>query len=199
MKARLVVLASGNGSNLQAILDACRDGRLPATVVGVVSDKPGARALMRATDAEVPAVCLVRQSGEGRSDYDARLADIVAGFGADWVVLAGWMRLLTMSFLGWFPNRVVNLHPSLPGDLVGMHAIDRAFDEARAGRRTHSGVMVHLVPDEGVDSGPALGATEVPIHSTDSLATFEARMHAAEHDLIVTTLARLCTQKEPVA
>jgi phosphoribosylglycinamide formyltransferase 1 len=195
----LVVLASGNGSNLQAVLDACRDGRLPATVVGVVSDKPGAGALRRATDAEVPAVCLVRQTGESRVDYDARLADIVAGFGADWVVLAGWMRLLSMAFLGWFPNRVVNLHPSLPGDLVGMYAIERAFEESRAGVRTGSGVMVHVVPDEGVDDGPVLGSVEVPIHPDDSLATFEARMHAAEHDLLVSTLLRLCAQKEPVS
>ncbi len=100
---RLVVLASGSGSNLQAILDACADGRLPADVVAVVSNRPGSRALQRAADAGVPYVQVAPHTGEPRSDYDARLADIVSGFDPDWVVLAGWMRILSMSFLGWFP------------------------------------------------------------------------------------------------
>ena len=77
-----------------------------------------------------------RHDGEARADYDARLADVVAGFGPDFVVLAGWMRILTMSFLGWFPDRVVNLHPALPGELPGTHAIERAWQEALAGERT---------------------------------------------------------------
>ena len=125
--ARLVVLASGNGSNLQAVLDACAAGELPAGVVAVVSDQADATALRRAADAGVPAVHVGRHDGEARADYDARLADVVAGFGPDVVVLAGWMRILTMSFLGWFPGRVVNLHPALPGELPGTHAIERAF------------------------------------------------------------------------
>ena len=71
----------------------------------------------------------------------------------DWVVLAGWMRVLSMSFLGWFPGMVVNLHPALPGELPGVNSIERAWHEAQAGQRDHTGVMVHLVPDEGVDDG----------------------------------------------
>ena len=114
---RLVVLASGNGSNLQAVLDACATGTLPARVVAVVSDHDHAFALKRAADAGVPSVHVGRHQGEPRADYDARLADVVAGFGPDLVVLAGWMRILTSSFLGWFPDRVVNLHPALPGEL----------------------------------------------------------------------------------
>ena len=103
-----------------------------------------------------------RNAGEARADYDARLADVVAGFGPDFVVLAGWMRILTMSFLGWFPDRVVNLHPALPGELPGTHAIERAWQEALAGERTATGVMVHLVPDEGVDDGPVLATRDRP-------------------------------------
>ena len=101
---RLVVLASGNGTNLQAILDACADGRLPATVAAVISNKQGSGALQRAADAGVPCVHVAPHDGEPRGDYDARLADIVSGFDPDWVVFAGWMRVLSMSFLGWFPR-----------------------------------------------------------------------------------------------
>jgi len=195
---RLVVMASGNGSNLQAIIDACADGRLPATVCAVVGDHADAFALRRADTAGIPAVHIGRRPGEARADYDARLADLVSGFDPDWVVLAGWMRLLTMNFLGWFPGMVVNLHPALPGELPGTHAIERAFDEAREGSRTSSGVMVHLVPDEGVDDGPVLATETVPIRPDDTLADFEARMHATEHAQLVAALHTLCTQIHPL-
>jgi phosphoribosylglycinamide formyltransferase-1 len=193
--SRVVVLASGNGSNLQAVIDACADGRLPARVVAVVSDQADAHALARAAAAGIPAVHVARHPGEPRPDYDARLADVVAGFGPDLVVLAGWMRILTMSFLGWFPDRVVNLHPALPGELPGTRAIERAWQESRDAGRTTTGVMVHLVPDEGVDAGPVLGTTTVPIHPDDTLESLAARVHDAEHELLVTTLATLCRQE----
>jgi phosphoribosylglycinamide formyltransferase-1 len=191
----LVVLASGQGSNLQAIIDACADGRLPATVAAVVSDHADAHALVRAGTAGIPAVHVGRHEGEPRSDYDARLADVVAGFGPDFVVLAGWMRILTMSFLGWFPERVVNLHPALPGELPGTHAIERAWHEALAGERTATGVMVHLVPSESVDDGPVLATSTVPIHPDDTLESLTARVHRAEHELLIAALAPLCRQE----
>lgn len=193
--SRLVVLASGNGSNLQAVIDACADGRLPASVAAVVSDRADAHALARAGGAGIPAVHVGRHPGEARADYDARLADVVAGFGPDVVVLAGWMRILTMSFLGWFPGRVVNLHPALPGELPGTGAIVRAWQESRGSGRTTTGVMVHLVPDEDVDAGPVLGTTTVPIHADDTLESLAVRVHHAEHELLVTTLATLCRQE----
>jgi formyltetrahydrofolate-dependent phosphoribosylglycinamide formyltransferase len=190
---RLVVLASGNGTNLQAILDACADGRLPADVAAVVSNKAGSGALQRAADAGVPFVHAAPHTGEPRPDYDARLADIVSGFDPDWVVLAGWMRILSMSFLGWFPGMVVNLHPALPGELPGVDAIERAWREAQEGRRDHTGVMVHLVPSEGVDDGPVLATATVSIHPSDSLESLTQRVHVVEHRLLVETLATLCT------
>ncbi|MET0144156.1 MAG: phosphoribosylglycinamide formyltransferase [Ilumatobacteraceae bacterium] len=191
-RARLVVLASGSGTNLQALIDAIAAGTLPAEIAAVVSDHADAGALARAGVAGVPACHVGRHAGEDRSDYDARLADVVAGFGPDIVVLAGWMRILTMSFLGWFPDRVVNLHPALPGELPGTRAVERAWQEALAGERTATGVMVHLVPDEGVDAGPVLGTAPVPIRPDDSLETLTARVHATEHELLVGTLTTLC-------
>src|SRR5215211_3134535 len=193
--SRLVVLASGHGTNLQAIIDACAEGRLPATVAAVVSDQADAHALVRAGDAGIPAVHVGRHPGEPRPEYDARLADVVAGFGPDLVVLAGWMRILTMSFLGWFPDRVVNLHPALPGELPGTHAIERAWHEALAGERTATGVMIHLVPSESVDDGPVLGTTTVAIRPDDTLESLTARIHSAEHELLVRILADLCQQE----
>ncbi len=189
---RLVVLASGNGSNAQAIIDACASGALPAEVMAVVSDHGNAKALVRADAAGLPAVHVGRRADETRADYDARLADIVTGFDPDWVVLAGWMRVLTLNFLGWFPGMVVNLHPALPGELPGMHAIERAHAEAMAGTRTSTGVMVHLVPDEGVDVGPVLATAEVPILAGDTLEELEERVHAVEHLLLVDALRTLC-------
>lgn len=193
-RSRLVVLVSGNGTNLQAVLDACASGEIPAEVVAVVSDQSGAYALQRAADAGVPSVHIGRHDGEARADYDARLADVVAGFGPDLVVLAGWMRILTNAFLGWFPGRVINLHPARPGELPGTHAIERAWHEALAGQRTETGVMVHLVPDEGVDDGPVLATADVAIRPDDTLDTLEARIHAVEHRLLVDTIRTLCLQ-----
>jgi len=189
---RLVILASGNGSNAQAVIDACATGVLPAEVMAVVSDHGDAKALARADAAGLPAVHVGRRTGEARADYDARLADIVTGFDPDWVVLAGWMRVLTLNFLGWFPAMVVNLHPALPGELPGLHAIERAHAQAMAGTRTSTGVMMHLVPDEGVDVGPVLATAEVPIHPGDTLDQLKQRVHAVEHMLLVDTLRHLC-------
>jgi formyltetrahydrofolate-dependent phosphoribosylglycinamide formyltransferase len=191
---RLVVLVSGNGSNLQAIIDACADGSIPGRVAAVVSDNADAFGLQRAVRAGVPSVHVGRHDGESRNDYDARLADVVAGFAPDLVILAGWMRILTADFLGWFPERVINLHPALPGELPGTRAIERAWQEAMAGERTGSGVMVHLVPDEGVDDGPVLASADVPIRPDDTLETFEQRVHDTEHRVLVDTIRTLCEQ-----
>ncbi len=194
MTARLVVLASGNGSNLQAILDG-----LPGAVAAVFSDRPAARALERARDAGVPAVALAPASGESRSDYDTRLASAVAAHDPDWVVLAGWMRILSMAFLARFPDRVVNLHPALPGAYPGVRAIERAWADAQQpGGPDRTGVMVHLVPDEGVDDGPVLAVEEVPILAGDTVEALAERVHATEHRLLVATLRDL-TSRAPNA
>lgn len=184
MSCRLVVLVSGNGSNLQALLDAAGSGRLDAEVVAVVSNKPDAYGLRRASEADVATEVVERHDGsEARADYDRRLADAVAVHQPQLVVLAGWMRLLTPVFLDRFP--VINLHPALPGQFPGTHAIERAFEAWQQGSIDRSGVMVHRVPDAGVDDGPVIATAEVPFVEDDTLELFEHRMHQAEHALLV--------------
>lgn len=187
---RLVVLVSGNGSNLQAMLDAGLD------VAAVVSNRADAYALERARCATVPTMVVAAVAGESRRDFDTRLADAVEAYRPERVVLAGWMRILSHAFLDRFANRVINLHPALPGELPGLHAIERAHAESSTSGRTRSGVMVHLVPDEGVDTGPVLASVEVPIFADDSLDEFAQRMHEAEHALLVHTLKNLTPSGE---
>jgi phosphoribosylglycinamide formyltransferase 1 len=192
MTVRLAVLASGSGSNLQAILDACASGALDARVVTVVSDRPDAFALNRARLAAVEHVVHhPRPPHTVRQFWDRQLADIVETHRPDWIVLAGFMRILTSAFLDRFPGRVINLHPALPGELPGTNAIERALIESKNGQRTRTGVMIHLVPDEGVDDGPVLAHTAVTIDASDTLESLSQRIHQAEHELIISTLAML--------
>ena len=192
---RLVVMVSGNGSNLQAILDACACGELPARVVAVVSNKADAYGLERARQAGISAIVLEKFKDQDRRAYDAQLAEIVAAYQPEWVVLVGWMRILTSAFLDHFTNRVINLHPALPGTFPGTHAIERAYEAWQRGEIDRTGVMVHLVPDEGVDVGPVLGTRKIIFRPDESLEKFEDRIHKIEHDLLVETLKSVLTTK----
>jgi formyltetrahydrofolate-dependent phosphoribosylglycinamide formyltransferase len=194
--SRLVVLISGNGSNLQAILDACTSGELNAKVVSVISNKADAYGLVRARKAGVETIHFRKQENETRQQYDARLAAHVATCLPDYVILAGWMRILSTSFLSCFPNRVINLHPALPGMFPGLHAIERAYEAYQRGDIKHTGVMVHLVPDEGVDNGPLLGQQEIHFQLNESLERFEARVHEVEHKLLVNTLMTMLEENK---
>jgi len=198
MTARLVVMISGGGSNLQAILDACgraegESGRLDAEVVAVISNKADAYGLERARLAGIDAVH-VPVDGRSRAIYDGVLSHVVRDAKPDLVVLGGWMRLLSNGFLKRF--QVVNIHPALPGAYAGLHAIERSFAAWEAGEITESGAMVHWVPDEGVDDGPVIAQRVVPFEDGDSLASFEARLHAAEHSLYVEALASIIPDLE---
>jgi formyltetrahydrofolate-dependent phosphoribosylglycinamide formyltransferase len=195
MPARLAVLISGNGTNLQAILDAIRMRVLDAQVVVVVSNRKAAYGLERAAKAGVP-TCYhplkpYRDAERSRNEYDADLAKIVKEYAPDYVVLVGWMHIFTQDFLGQFPYRVVNLHPALPGRFPGAHAIEDAFAAYQRGEIKGTGVMVHLVPDEQVDRGPVLLTGEVPIYPTDTLESLETRVQQTEHKVLVQALARL--------
>ena len=198
-KTRLVVLISGNGSNLQAMIEAILAGTLKAEISAVISNQRDAYGLERARKAGIPVVVLPKMKEQTREEYDAQLTQAVQLYAPDWVVLAGWMRILSMNFLSQFPNRVVNLHPALPGTFPGTHAIERAYDAYQRGEIQETGVMVHLVPDEGVDAGPVLAQTQVKILPGDTLADLETRIHQTEHRLLVDTLVQLISKENKYA
>ena len=191
MTARIVVLASGNGSNFQAVVDADEAGVLDASVVGLVCNRADAYALERAATMGIPATVLAPLAGEARPAYDTRLAAVVGAMAPDLVVLAGWMRLLSMPFLSWFPQRVINLHPALPGQFPGTHAIERALAAAQRDEITQTGVMVHYVPDEGVDDGPAIATATVAILPDDTVESLSERVHGIERSLLVSALRQV--------
>lgn len=191
---RLAVLISGFGSNLQAIIDAVEAGRLDDTrIVLVVSNRKDAHGLVRAKKHGIATVYYPlgphKSSGRTREEYDAELARILQRAGVNWVILAGWMHVLSDAFLRHFPNRVINLHPAKPGMFPGTHAIARAYEAYQRGEIEHTGCMVHLVPDEAVDAGPVLRKEVVPIYSDDTLDSLEERMHGVEHRLLVDAIA----------
>ncbi|NJN65728.1 MAG: phosphoribosylglycinamide formyltransferase [Chloroflexaceae bacterium] len=187
-RPRLAVFVSGSGTNLQALLDATASGGLDASVVLVVSNRKHAFGLVRAEQAGIATLYFpikpYLETGRGREAYDADLAERVSAWQPDLVVLAGWMHILSRAFLDRFPNRVINLHPALPGTLPGTNAIARAYEAYQRGEMSDSGCMVHYAVPE-VDAGPVVAQTVVPIEPGDTLESFEARMHAAEHRLIV--------------
>lgn len=174
---RLVVLASGNGTNLQAILDELHK-REEIEVVGVGSDKPEARALQRAHEAKVETGVFPRGDYPDREARDAAMADWIEAHGADLVVLAGYMQLLSPAFVARFRYRVVNVHPALLPSFSGLDAIGQALD---AGVET-TGVTVHFV-DEGIDTGPAILQREVPVPPDRGRERLEQAIHAVEHEL----------------
>ncbi|KAI8827664.1 phosphoribosylglycinamide formyltransferase [Chytriomyces cf. hyalinus JEL632] len=196
----VVVLISGNGSNLQALIDAQYTPALPNTkIVLVVSNRASAFGLTRASQADIPTLCMSlkahKDAGKTRSEYDVDLATaILTKFQQivgvpdavpDLVVLAGFMHIVSPDFLMRFPpGGLVNLHPALPGEFDGAHAIDRAFAAFGEGKITRTGVMVHRVIAE-VDRGEVLLTEEIPILAGDTLSTLEDRIHAIEHGIIV--------------
>lgn len=174
------VLVSGEGTNLQALLDA----RLP--VVAVASNRPGVRALERALVAEVPSAVFAEEDYDSREERDRAMADWLQARRVRLVVCAGYMHLLTPRFLERFPDRVVNVHPSLLPDFPGATAVEDALS---AGVSV-TGVTVHLV-DEGLDTGAIVRQVPVPVEPRESLLE---RIHAAEHRVLPEVVRELCAR-----
>jgi phosphoribosylglycinamide formyltransferase-1 len=176
---RIVVLISGSGTNLQRLIETVHAPDGDAEIVLVVSSRAEARGVERAEAAGIPTRIVTRDPTTDRTDRDEVLADVVADARPDLVVLAGWMSILTGAFLDRFPNRVINLHPSLLPAFPGMHAID----EALAWGVRWTGVTVHYAEEE-VDGGPPILQEPVPVHFSDTSESLAARIHAAEHRLL---------------
>ncbi len=174
---RITILASGTGTNLQAILDKLH-GKEGIEVVGVASDKAGARALKRAEGASIATAVFPADDFTDRAQRDTAMADWIDSLGADLIVLAGYMQLLSAPFVQRFRNRIVNIHPALLPAFPGLDAIGQALDAAVE----TTGVTVHFV-DEGVDTGPPIVQREVAVPADRDRARLEQAIHAVEHEL----------------
>jgi phosphoribosylglycinamide formyltransferase-1 len=183
---RLAVLVSGRGSNLQAIIDAISDGRLPAEIALVISNVQGARGLARADAADIPTAVLPHGQWATRQQYDSALAETIRQHEVDLVCLAGFMRLLSPTFIDAFHHRVLNIHPSLLPSFPGLDAQRQAFEHGVE----VTGVTVHLV-DAQLDAGPIVMQAAVPVLPADTLETLTARILAEEHRVYPEAIRRV--------
>lgn len=179
MPMRIGVLASGRGTNLQALLDAQAAGRLGAEIVVVVSDNPNAQALARAHRHGIPTRVLEPKDYGSREDFDRALAALLQAHRVELVVLAGYMRLLSPVMLQAFPQRIINIHPSLLPSFPGLNAPKQAW---RYGVK-YTGCTVHFV-DEGMDTGPIIAQRVVPVDPQDTVEELAAKILREEHRLL---------------
>ncbi|PZR07036.1 MAG: phosphoribosylglycinamide formyltransferase [Archangium gephyra] len=185
---RVAVLASGSGSNFQALVDAINVAGSAARVELLVCNVPGAKVIERAQQAGVEVVVIDHKTFTSRDDFDRAVAAAINERKIELVALAGYMRLVTPTFLAAFPGRVINIHPALLPSFPGLHAVRQAIEK---GVRV-TGVTVHFV-DEGTDTGPIIAQAAVPVFATDDEASLATRVHAEEHKLyprVVQAIAR---------
>jgi phosphoribosylglycinamide formyltransferase 1 len=172
------VLISGSGSNLQSLIDHIEEGTLDAHISLVVSSRPDAYGIERAKKAGIPVLVMNREAYADASAANQRIADALKEAGAEYVVMAGYMRMVTAEILDAFPDRVVNLHPALLPSFKGAHAIQDAFD---FGVKV-TGVTVHFA-NADYDKGPIIAQRAVEVRESDTVDSLEARIHAVEHEL----------------
>ncbi len=176
MAKTIVVLISGSGSNLQALIDACSNGKINGRIAAVISNRPDVKGLERAANAGIEAITLDHKTFDGREAFDAALAECIDQFQPDLVVLAGFMRILTPSFTQHYLGKMLNIHPSLLPKYPGLHTHQRALE---AGDKEH-GVTVHFVTAE-LDGGPAVVQAKVPVIDGDDANSLAARVLEQEH------------------
>lgn len=186
----IVVLISGSGSNLQAILDACKAGFIAGRVSAVISNKADVFGLTRATEAGVPALVLDHKQFADRQSYDAALCEAIDLHQPDLVVLAGFMRILTPDFVAHYSGRLLNIHPSLLPKYQGLNTHQRAID---AGDSVH-GCSVHFVTAE-LDGGPVALQAKVPVFPEDDASAVAARVHEQEHRIYPLVVRWFCQDR----
>ncbi|KAG2223693.1 hypothetical protein INT45_007271 [Circinella minor] len=186
----IAVLISGSGSNLQALIDATQTGKLRAKIIVVCSNRKAAYGLERAAKAGIPtrtfSLKQFKDQGKTRVDFDVYMAKTIQEeYNPDLIVLAGFMHIVSPEFLSFFPRQnIINLHPALPGQFDGAHAIERAYEAYKQGKIQHTGVMVHKVIAD-VDRGQVILERPIPIEDKDTLEDLENRIHSIEHEIIV--------------
>lgn len=190
MRSRIVVLISGGGTNLQAIIDACKSKNYPGEVVAVISNISDAYGLVRAREANVSACVLSHKDYDCRENYDLALIKKIDEYKADVIVLAGFMRILTPAFVQHYSGKLLNIHPSLLPKYQGLNTHQRAID---AGDKEH-GVSVHFVTEE-LDGGPVILQAKVPIFPGDFAEDLASRVHEQEHRIYPLVVKWCCLKR----
>jgi len=188
--SNIVVLISGGGTNLQAIIDACKAADYPGNIVGVISNKADAYGLTRAANADIAHCVLSHKGFDSREIYDQALIKQIDLYQADVVVLAGFMRILTPEFVQHYQGKLINIHPSLLPKYQGLHTHQRAID---AGDKEH-GVSVHYVTEE-LDGGPVILQAKVPVFEGDTADDLALRVHEQEHRIYPLVVKWCCNQR----
>ena len=188
-KTPVAVLLSGRGSNFEALHRATREGRLAAKIVLVLSNVPSAPGIERARSLGLPTAVVPSRGAGSRAAHEGRVREEIERAGAEWICLAGYMRLLSADFVAAFENRILNIHPSLLPSFPGLDVQQAAVDH---GVRV-SGCTVHFV-DAGLDSGPIVGQRAVPVRSDDDAESLAARILREEHQLYAEALHRLLVE-----
>lgn len=186
-KSRIVVLISGSGSNLQAIIDACKNNGIAGQICAVISNRASAYGLERASKANIATQAISHKNYASRDEYDIALQAAIDQYSPDLVVLAGFMRILTPSFVQHFQGKMLNIHPSLLPKYQGLHTHQRAID---AKDKEH-GVSVHFVTEE-LDGGPVIQQAKVSIEHTDTADTLAAKVLIEEHQLYPRVINWFC-------
>ncbi len=181
---KLGILASGSGSNFEVIAEAIHNQHLNAKVQVMIYNNPGAKVLSRAKRWSVPTVLLNHREYKKREEFDSKIVETLRKYDVEWVIMAGWMRIVTQVLIDGFPNKVINIHPSLLPSFKGIKAVEQAL---AAGVKI-TGCTVHLV-DVEVDSGPILMQAAVPILPDDTPETLHARIQVQEHKIMVGAIA----------
>lgn len=194
MPLKLGIMASGNGSNFEAVAEAIKNRQLNAQIQVLIYNNPGIKAAARAEKWGVPTLLLDHRDYKRREDLDAAIVEVLRQYEVEWVVMAGWMRLVTPVLINAFPDKIINIHPSLLPSFKGIRAVEQALD---AGVKI-AGCTVHLVRLE-VDSGPILLQAAVPVLPDDSPETLHARIQEQEHRILPQALAQLAADTTPVA
>jgi phosphoribosylglycinamide formyltransferase-1 len=181
---QLGVMASGSGTNFAAVAKAIAEGKLNAEIKVLIYNNPRAKVKERAKEYHIPSVLLDHRAYQSREDLDREIVAVFKDYGVDWVVMAGWMRITTQVLLDGYPNRVINIHPSLLPSFKGIKAIEQALQA----QVKITGCTVHLVSLE-VDSGEIIMQAAVPVLSDDTLDTLHARIQVQEHQILPQAIA----------
>lgn len=190
MSKSILVLISGNGSNLQAILDACESGRISGKISAVISNRPEVYGLTRARNHGVEAIVVDHKDFDSREEYDAKLAEVIDEFSPDLVVLAGFMRILTDDFVKKYVGRMINIHPSLLPKYPGIKTHKRVLEEGDV----EHGASIHFVIPE-LDAGPVILQSKVPVFETDTEEELAQRVHVQEHAMYPLVVQWFCSDR----